>query len=79
MKAVTFPLDRQGTLYVDGSIHSTGLFDRASGLYVSSIQYSPDIPAGNAIVLLADDGGRIEIERIDECPSGEGHHHFVAE
>lgn len=79
MKALTFPLDRQGTLYVDGNIHSTGLFDLNSGLYVSSIQYSLDIPAGDAIVLLADDGEQIEIERVDRCPSGEAHHHFVTE
>ncbi|MGO9201304.1 MAG: hypothetical protein ACLQM8_12320 [Limisphaerales bacterium] len=79
MKALTFPLDRQGTLYVDGDIHSTGLFDLKSGLYVSNLQYPLDIPTGDAIVLLADDGERIEIERINRCPSGEPHHHFVAE
>lgn len=79
MKALTFPLDRQGTLYVDGSKHSTGLFDLNSGVYVSSLQYSLDIPNGSAIVLLADDGERVEIDRISGCPSGEQHHHFVAE
>jgi hypothetical protein len=79
MKALTFPLDRQGTLYFDGNIHSTGLFDLNSGLYVSSLQYSLVIPTGDAIVLLADDGERIEIERINRCPAGEAHHHFVAE
>lgn len=79
MKALTFPLDRQGTLYVDGNMHSTGLFDLNSGLYVSSIQYSLDIPTGDVTVLLADDGERIEIERIDRCASGAAHHHFVAE
>jgi hypothetical protein len=79
MKALGFPLDRQGTLYVDGNIHSTGLFDLKSGLYVSSIEYSLDIPNGNAIVLIADDGEHIEIERIDRCPSSESHHHFVTE
>jgi len=79
MKALAFPLDRQGTLYVDGNIHSTGLFDLNSGLYVSSLQFSLAIPTGDSIVLLADDGERIEIERINRCPCGEPHHHFVAE
>ena len=78
MKALTFPLDRQGTLYVDGVQHSTGLFhaDKKAGLYVSSIDRSLDIPPGVNIVLNADDGANIEIERIYKCPVGEPHHHF---
>jgi hypothetical protein len=79
MKALTFPLDRQGTLYVDGEMHSTGLFDLKSGLYVSSIEYGVDIPPGNAIVLLADEGEHIDIEHIERCPTGEAHHHFTTE
>jgi len=78
MQALTFPLDRQGTLYVDGVMHSQGLFhtNLHSGLYVQSIEHSPNIPKGTAIVLLADDGERFEIERIYPCPDGEAHHHF---
>lgn len=78
MMALTFPLDRQGTLCVDGAMHSTGLFHThlRSGLYVQSIRDNPNIPKGTAIVLLADDGERFEIERIYPCPKGEAHHHF---
>ena len=79
MKALTFRLDRQGTLYADGKIHSTGLFDLHSGLYVESLECAADAPTGDAIVLLADDGERFEIGRISTCPSGEAHYHFVVE
>lgn len=79
MNALKYPLDRQGTLYIDGEIHSSGLFDLSSGLYVSSAKYRLDIPVGNAIVLITDDGERIDIDRINRCPSGEAHHHFVVE
>lgn len=76
MKAIEFPLDRQGTLYVDGVMHSEGIFDLNSGLYVSDIRYSLDIPSGTEIILMADDGQRIEIASIAICPTGEAHHHF---
>jgi hypothetical protein len=78
MMALTFPLDRGGELSVDGVVHSTGLFHThlRSGLYVQSIQHSPNIPNGTAIVLLADDGERFEIERIYPCPNGEAHLHL---
>jgi hypothetical protein len=71
------PLDQQGKLYVDGNMHSTGLFDLDSGLYVSDIRYSLDIPIGTEIFLIADAGPRIEISRIEKCPSGDAHHHFT--
>jgi hypothetical protein len=78
MGGLPFELDRQGTLYVDGVVYSTGLFHAHSdsGLYVQDIRYSPNIAKGTAIVLLADDGERFEIERIYPCPKGEAHHHF---
>jgi hypothetical protein len=78
MLALTFPPDRQGTLYVCGVKHSTGLFHThlCSGLYVQSLWHTPIIPKGTAIVLLADDGERFAVERIYPCPSGEAHHHF---
>ncbi len=79
MKALTFPLDRQGTLYVDGSMHSTGLFDVKSGLYVWSLEYAAGVPAGYVIVLLADDGEHIDVDRVTACPCGEAHFHFVVE
>jgi hypothetical protein len=79
MEALSFPLDRQGTLYFDGNKHSTGLFDTTSGLYQSDIRYSQEIPPANAIVLLADDGEHIEIESIEKCPFGCAHHHFAVE
>jgi hypothetical protein len=79
MKSLTFQLDREGTLSVDGNVHSTGLFDLKSGLYVPNPQDRDDIPIGDTIVLLPDEGGLIEIERIFRCPFGEAHHHFVVE
>jgi len=79
MNVLKYPLDRQGTLYIDGEIHSTGLFDLISGLFVPSSKYRFDIPVGNAIVLIADDGERIDIDRILICPSGEAHYHFGVE
>ena len=60
-------------------MHSTGIFDTKSGLYVSSMEYDMVIPEGNEIVLLADDGEQIEIESIIECPEDEAHHHFTVE
>ncbi len=76
MKALKSPLDRQGTLYVDDNKHSTGLFDLNPGTYVTGLQYSPNIPASDKIVLLADNGERIVIKHIYRCPSGKAHHHF---
>ena len=78
MAALTFELDRQGTLSVDGVVHSTGLFytHLKSGLYVQDFRYSHEIPTGTTIVLIGDDGERFEIERIYKCPEGEPHHHF---
>jgi len=79
MAAIEFPLDRQGTLYVDGVIHSTGLFhaDSNSGLYVSSLEHSLDVPSTGLVVLIPDDGENIDVERIYRGPAGEAHHHFV--
>jgi hypothetical protein len=81
INALTHPLDRQGTLYVDGVKHSTGLFytNSNSGLYVSSLQYSLNIPQSSCIVLNSDEGQNIEIDQIYPCPSGGAHHHFKIE
>jgi hypothetical protein len=78
MNALTSPLDRQGTLYVDEVMHSTGLFhtDGNSGLYRTSVQYGLDAPSNGQIVLKPDQGKDIKIERIYNCPVGESHLHF---
>ena len=81
MAALKHPIDRQGTLYVDGEMCSEGLFHTNvnAGLYVHSLKHSNHIPTGKTIVLNPDIGENIDIERIYPCPHGEPHHHFEIE
>lgn len=81
-------LDRQGTLHVNGDMHSEGEFhvDHSTGLglYVPNKPDGLKVPTGNAIVLIPDDSGsdeeKIDIMDIYRCRTpDEDHYHFKIE